>query len=323
MAKKSGKRLGRGLSSLVTSTITRPPPTEMVTPPPKEAPAPPTQPTHTSQPAASAAGGPQVQMVALDSIRTNPNQPRREFDRARLEALAESLRRDGALQPIVLRHHHGGYELVAGERRYRASRLAGLREIPAMIRTVSDDKLLELALVENIQREDLNPVEKARAYQQLAQKYGMSHDEIAAAMGEDRSSVTNSIRLLGLAAPCLDLLSQQKLTAGHAKALLSVTDSATQIRLAECVIAEGWSVRKLEAEAAQAKLVTNKVVEEESAPKRAAVVDLQDRLTETLGSKVTIREGRKKHSGKIVIHYYNLEEFEHIAEHLGLQKEGI
>jgi len=320
MAKKSGKRLGRGLSSLVSSTITQAhePPL-----PQAELSAPADTPEKPAQSVADVADGPRVQMVALDAIRTNPNQPRRTFDRERLEALASSLRREGALQPIVLRHHHAGYELVAGERRFRASQIAGLNEIPALIRPVSDEKLLELALVENVQREDLNPVEKARAYQQLAQKHGMSHDEIAEAMGEDRSTVANTIRLLGLCDHCLTLLSEQKLSSGHARALLSVVDTKKQASLADQAVADGWSVRKLESETAALRDGASKPDSAGRPSPRPAVIDIQEQLTATLGSKVIIKEGRKRNSGKIVIHYYNLEEFEAIAERLGIQREEI
>jgi len=320
MAKKSGKRLGRGLSSLVSSTITQnnEPPKPQIQPAAATVVNEEPESTHREIP-----DGPRVQMVALDAIRTNPNQPRRTFDRERLEALASSLRREGALQPIVLRHHHGGYELVAGERRFRASQIAGLTEIPALIRPVSDEKLLELALVENVQREDLNPVEKARAYQQLAQKHGMSHDQIAEAMGEDRSTVANTIRLLGLCDHCLTLLSDQKLSGGHARALLSVSDPKKQASLADRAVAEGWSVRKLESETAAVRDGTAQSGAPDKPTARPAVIDLQDQLTAALGSKVVIKEGRKRHSGKIVIHYYNLEEFEAIAERLGIQREEL
>ncbi len=320
MAKKSGKRLGRGLSSLVSSTITQTADAPPRVDEPQNAPLASDNPAAVPVPGSE---GPRVQMVALDAIRTNPNQPRRTFDRERLEALASSLRREGALQPVVLRHHHGGYELVAGERRFRASQIAGLHEIPALIRSVSDEKLLELALVENVQREDLNPVEKARAYQQLAQKHGMSHDAIAEAMGEDRSTVANTIRLLGLGEHCLTLLGEQKLSSGHARALLSVSDPAKQASLADRVVAEGWSVRKLESEAAAIREGATRPEPAAKPQTRPAVADLQDQLTAAVGSKVVIKEGRKRNSGKIVINYYNLEEFEAIAERLGVQREEV
>ncbi len=320
MAKKSGKRLGRGLSSLVSSTITQTAEAPLPAEEPQEAPVVAEKPATTP---VENPDGPRVQMVSLDAIRTNPNQPRRTFDRDRLEALASSLRREGALQPIVLRHHHGGYELVAGERRFRASQIAGLSEIPALIRPVSDEKLLELALVENVQREALNPVEKARAYQQLAQKHGMSNDAIAEAMGEDRSTVANTIRLLGLSDHCLTLLAEQKLSSGHARALLSVADPVRQAALADRAVEEGWSVRKLESEAAAIRDGATKPEPASKPQTRPAVADLQEQLTSAVGSKVVIKEGRKRNSGKIVIHYYNLESFESIAERLGVQREEL
>lgn len=320
MSKMSNKRLGRGLSSLIRTDLN--PPAEK----PRAAEKPPAVETKAAPPKPSS---PQeskdspITELRLEQIRTNPSQPRRTFDPERLAALAESLRERGALQPIVVRPIEGGYELVAGERRLRASKLAKLEKVPVIIRNVRDDDMLELALIENVQRENLNPVEKARAYRTLIQKYGLSQEDVATRMGEDRSSVANIIRLLGLSERPLEMLSKGELSVGHGKALLGLPDAAKQAALAEKVIAEGWSVRRTEQ--AVAEMTAEKEVPP-SAPKsrdqRPAVREMQERLTSILGTRVALKEGRKRHSGKIVIEYYNLDDFERITTRLGVEREA-
>jgi ParB family chromosome partitioning protein len=260
-----------------------------------------------------------VLAVSLDRIRANPSQPRRHFDEAQLSALAASLRERGALQPIVVRPAEGGYELVAGERRLRAARLAGLAEIPAIVRVVRDDEMLELALIENVQREDLNPIERARAYRTLQERHGLSDEAIGAKMGEDRSTVSNYIRLLNLAPDVVDLIAGNQLSTGHGKALLGCPDPKRQSGLAGQAIREGWPVRRLEA---AVRLGAARNTGRGQREVRPAVRDMEQRLTAAVGTRASIREGRRKGAGTITIEYYSLNDFERITGLLGVDPEG-
>jgi ParB family chromosome partitioning protein len=255
--------------------------------------------------------------IKLTEIRVNPQQPRKLFDDGALQGLAQSLRERGALQPIIVRRAEVGYELVAGERRYRAAKMAELAEIPAVIRQVSDEDMLELALIENIQRADLNPLERARGYALLHDRYKFTHEQIAQKMGEDRATVTNFMRLLQLPEPILDLVENGLLGAGHARVLLGIKDAGQQIKLAETICREGWSVRNAEAEVSRLQKGRAKPAESATQPK-ANVADLEQRLSASLGTKVSIREGRRRHSGKLVIEYFSLDDFERITQRLGL-----
>lgn len=258
--------------------------------------------------------------IHVDRIRHNPMQPRRAFEEASLQALAASIRDRGTLQPIVVRPSAGGFELIAGERRLRAVKIAGLSEVPAIVRDVRDEEMLELALIENIHRADLNPIERARAYRSLQQQYDLSHEEIATRMGEDRATVTNYIRLLGLAEPVIELVASGELTSGHAKALMGIEDHQAQISFAERAHHEAWSVRQLEAAVAKAKQGAAPLAPVRQA--RAAVADMEQRLSAALGLRVTIKEGRRRHTGRIVIEYYSLDDFERIAGRLGITGEA-
>lgn len=331
-ASKAPRRLGRGLASLISTELTQPPAPAQPTAPPdsglRSAPPPaPRQITPVIPDASSALSAPATQptgvrlaQIAVASIRTNPLQPRKTFDETRLAELAESLKKRGALQPIVVRPSEGGYELVAGERRLRASKLAGLKEIPAVIRVVADDQLLELALIENVQRADLNAVERARAYKLLADKYGLTHEQVAERMGEDRATVSNYIRLLGLGDDLLEYLADGRLSNGHAKALLSIQDVQNRKLLAIKAAEEGWSVRRLEFEATKARQPDAFKPQE---TKRPVVADLEERLKASLGARVSIKEGRKKHTGRLVLEYYSLDDFERIMNRLGVDVEGV
>jgi len=290
---KPARRLGRGLSSVIGPAAT-----------PAEA-----------TPAAGLRdqpAGPAIRVLAIpvERIRANPMQPRRNFDVDSLQALARSLRERGTLQPIVVRPAENGYELIAGERRLRAARIAGLDEIPAIIRPARDEDLLELALIENILRADLNAIERARAYRSLQEQQGLTADEIADRMGEDRSTAQNYLRLLQLPPDVQTLVAEDKLGVGQAKALLAAKDPHLQSMLAQSAAAEGWSARKTE------QTVTRH--REGSAPMprsevRPAVRDMEQRLKAALGLRVQIREGRKQHSGRVVVHYGDLAEFERLV----------
>lgn len=257
--------------------------------------------------------------IPVDAIRQNPLQPRRLFDESALASLAESIRERGTLQPVVVRPADGGYELIAGERRLRAAKMASLREIPAVIRASSEEELLELALIENVQRSDLNPVDRARAYRVLHETYGLSHEEIGRRMGEDRATVTNYIRMLGLSDEVLDMVAAGSLSLGHAKVILGIPESVYQHGLAEKVVREHWSVRRLERVVAGQR--GGGTAAAQVREPRPEIGDMENRLSTLLGSKVRIQEGRRRHTGRIVIEYYGLDDFQRVTKLMGLPDE--
>lgn len=185
-------------------------------------------------------------MVSLSEIHPNPNQPRTHFNETELEELSESILAHGVLQPLLVRKDDNGYEIIAGERRYQASKIAGLEEVPVVIKDVDDREMLQLALIENLQRSDLNPIEEAKGYRQLIKASGMTQEALSKAVSKSRSTITNSLRLLDLPQRVQDLLFEGKLTAGHARAILAVPFEEQRIKLAEKVVAEGLSVRATE-----------------------------------------------------------------------------
>ena len=184
--------------------------------------------------------------LPLNQIHPNKDQPRRAFDEAELDELADSIRQNGILQPLLVRKREKGYEIVAGERRYQAARRAGLSEVPVIIREISDEDVFKLALIENLQRSDLTPLEEARGYQQLIKDKGLTQEELAQALSKSRSTITNTLRLLDLPAEVQEMVESGKLTAGHARAILSVTSEEGRIALAEKVVSEQLSVRQTE-----------------------------------------------------------------------------
>lgn len=188
----------------------------------------------------------QETMVSIEDIHPNPHQPRTHFNETELEELSESIRSHGVLQPLLVRKDDKGYEIIAGERRYQASKIAGVTEVPVVVREVDDNEMLELALIENLQRSDLNPIEEAKGYRKLIQATGMTQEALSKAVSKSRSAITNSLRLLDLPQRVQDLLFEGKLTAGHARAILAVPYEEARIKLAEKVVAEGLSVRATE-----------------------------------------------------------------------------
>lgn len=323
---KNMRRLGRGLSSLMSEDLTPPPTTTGadgggLT----GAKGPADDGTGVGKVigqggASPAQGGHRLLMVSVDRVRENPKQPRRHFEPEALASLAESLKARGVLQPVIVRPATEGYELVAGERRLRAARLAGLTELPAIVRQVPDNELLELALIENVQRADLNPVERARGYQSLHRELGLSHAQIAERMAEDRATVANYIRLLGLCEEVLEMVAQSKLSMGHARAILGITDPNIQYSIARSILQQGWSVRRTEAEVAKHR--DGKPTAREQTPKRPAVADMEERLSAAVGTRVQVRESKRPHAGELVISYYNLDDFERITRLLGVTTEA-
>jgi len=254
-----------------------------------------------------------AQMVPVDSIRPNPYQPRVELDEAALEELTESIRTHGVLEPIVVRPAASGYELVAGERRWRAAQRAGLAAVPAVVRDLDDRQAAVLALVENLQREDLNPIEEARAYQRLTE-LGLTQEEVAAQVGRSRPAVANSLRLLTLAPEIQQAVARGQVSVGHAKVLLGVEDAAARRRLAEAIIGRGLTVRETE-ELAKAQRKTPARRKRPGRPERrreAVWADLEMRLSEALGTKVRVEA--QGEGGRIVIEFYSQEDADRLLE---------
>ncbi len=259
-----------------------------------------------------------IREVAVDSVRPNPHQPRRSFDAGRLAELAESLKANGLIQPIVLRGAPGGvgYQLIAGERRLRAAKLAGLKTIPAVVRDVDSLTQAQLALVENIQREDLNPLDRAEGYQALIEQLGLTQAELAGRLGEDRGTIANHLRLLKLAEPVRQLIRDGKLSLGHAKVIAGVEQPEDQVRLAQLVIGQSLSVRNLERKLAEG---TPAFARREPSPENH-LRDLEGRLTRQLGMKVKLAGG-KGGRGRLTIAYANLDQFDALCERLGVLPE--
>lgn len=255
--------------------------------------------------------------LPLERIFAAPNQPRLEFDDERLAELAESIQESGLIQPLVVRERLGRYELIAGERRLRASRIAGLKEVPVVIKDVSDLEAYTLALIENIQREDLNPVEEAMAYQKLLEEGQMSQSDLANRVGKSRSALTNSLRLLDLPDEILQMLASAQLSAGHARALVTLpADQA--LELAQKIIAQGWSVRRTEEEVRLLK--SESAQDEPEKPRRtpyrddALVRDMTDRLQRSLGTRVKLKDRDGK--GKIEIYYDHIDVLQSVLDQI-------
>lgn len=315
---KSRSRLGRGLSSLLSlsdtvveaelnkknialpeskQTVADPNMDEVATP---EAPNPPIS---------------SVLDLPTHRVSANPHQPRREFDD--LAELAASLKSTGVIQPIIVKKIGDDYQLIAGERRLRAARMAGLATIPAIVRDADSFAQAQMALVENIQRRDLNPLDRAIAYRALLEQLGLTQAELAARLGEERSSIANFLRLLELAEPVRQLLGSEKISLGHAKLLAGISDPAEQIRLAELVVAQELSVRNLER-----LLATPTETPQTRSPRSASahVQDLERSLSRQLGLRVQLHSG-KGGKGRITIHYGSLDQFDGLAERLGVALE--
>jgi ParB family transcriptional regulator, chromosome partitioning protein len=268
-----------------------------------------------------------ISMIPIGRIVPNDFQPRRVFDQVALERLADSIRRSGVMQPVIVRPHQpsgDSFQLVAGERRWRAAALAELETIPSIVREIGDEEAAEWALVENVQREDLNPMERAWAFQSLVERFGLNHSQIAERVGLDRSSVANTIRLIELESPIRDMISAGRLTAGHGKALLMAPAGPERMKLAEQASDEGWSVRRLERAAAGLTAPAPAAAPGvgRSGPDLARVAaraELERQLGEHLGSKVTITTDRSGARGRLSIEFYGLDHFDGLLAKLGFQ----
>ncbi len=348
-------RLGRGLSSLMAQPVQIAPPHPQATVPVpaplppaaahEPAPALPPSPSRVppeSSPRQNPLDGHGLMFLPIHSIHPNPFQPRQQFDQAALDRLAQSIQADGVMQPILVRPHprnmaqegpvteapsghtHDGhtYELIAGERRWRAAKLAGLTQIPAIVRTLDTRQVAEFALIENLQREDLNPMERAQAFKQLIGRFQLTHDQVAQRVGVDRSSISNSLRLLDLHNDVQEMLRQNLLSAGQAKALAGLSDLEQQRLLATKAVRGDWSVRQLEAAVRSLATVTDPAAPARPAKARAAhFADLEEQIGQQLGTKVHLHPGRKKGSGSINIEFFSLEQFDDLMSRLGVKTE--
>lgn len=283
--------LGRGLSALIPTAAPAPPPAAQ--PPQAREPARPSE-------------------LDIDLLAPNPRQPRDHIEETHLEELAQSIRSHGVIQPIVVRRAGARYEIVAGERRWRAAQRAGLLKVPVVVREIPDDKILEVALIENIQREDLNPIEEAQAYRRLTEELLLSQEQVAAAVGKDRATVANYIRLLRLPVEIRNDLAAGSLAMGHARALLALADEAAQRRIARDVVARQLSVRETEG------LVKRESTPRVAPPPRRADPNTraaEEQLKLALGTRVNIiRKGR---GGRIEVHFANEDELQRLYEQLG------
>lgn len=257
----------------------------------------------------------EIMNIDLNKVYPNEEQPRRAFDEEKIQILSESIKNYGVLQPIVVKpDEKGSYMIIAGERRYRASKLANKEDIPAVVRDIPMKEIMEIALIENLQREELNPIEEAIAYKSLIQNYHVTQEEISEAVGKSRPHITNTLRLLNLEDKIVEMIDKGELTAGHGKAILRVTNPELQLQLAMKAIEEELSVREVER-------IAKKICEEkiEEVPKKEKskdifIVDVEERLRNVFGTKVNISKGKKK--GKIEIEYYSEEDLNNIVSML-------
>jgi ParB family chromosome partitioning protein len=264
-----------------------------------------------------AADRPEMVSLPLDRIIASPDQPRRTFDDEGIRELAESMKRQGVLQPVIVTPAEGDrYTLVAGERRWRAAQLAGLSSVPAVVRRVGERERLEIALIENLQRSDLDPIEEAQAYRRLMDLAGAGQEEVARLIGKDRSTVANSLRLLRLSPEIQEALSSGRMSAGHARAILSVGKSADQKVLQERILSQGLSVRQAEELASRlnqgGRAVAGSTEEHERKRRDPTLHAVEKTLFDRLGTKVEIRGDRK--SGRIEIRYYTADDLDRIVE---------
>ena len=253
--------------------------------------------------------------LPVDEIIANPHQPRTHFDDEAIRELAASIRATGVLQPVLVRRNPeaGGYQLVVGERRLRATIIAGIKKIPAIVKDVADREMMELSLVENIQRENLNPIEEATAYQTLVKELGLTHDQVSERVGKQRVSITNSMRLLSLPVEVQEMVSRETLSAGHARALLAIDKAGDQLAAARYVQIKGFSVRRTEA------FVRRKLRRLHSRPRAAKLDGLREwevRLQQKFATHVAITPGRK--GGKVEFEYHGQEDLERLFEVWGV-----
>lgn len=253
-------------------------------------------------------------MVKLSKVEPNREQPRKNFDEDSLQELAESLKQFGMLQPILVQNRGDYYEIIAGERRWRAAKIAGLKEVPVIVRELTDQEIVEISLIENIQREDLNPIEEAQAYKRLLTEFHLKQDEVAERVSKSRTAVTNSMRLLKLCDEVQKMVVDDMISTGHARALISIEDSEEQYLIAQKIFDEKLSVREVE------KLVKDlhkppKPPKEENKTLQAIYQEISERLKQSLSTKVSV-SAKQNGAGKIEIEFYNHEDLERLLERI-------
>lgn len=255
------------------------------------------------------------EVVEIEIARVKPGkyQPRLEFDKEHLQELVESIREKGVVQPVIVRPVGGEFELIAGERRLRAARVLGMDMVPAIVKNVGDEQALELAIVENVQRENLNPIEEARAYRTLNEKFGLTQEEIAKKVGKSRAAVTNAVRLLKLPEDIQNDITAGRITAGHAKVLLALEEERQQRNLRDLIVSRGMSVREVERWIEKMKTVPARR-KKAALQKSADLMKIEERLRGAIGTQVRIIPGRRK--GRVEIEYYSPEDLERIVEML-------
>lgn len=258
--------------------------------------------------------------IDINEIEPNRNQPRKNFDEQALEELAESLKNYGVIQPVILKKVKDYYEIIAGERRWRAAKIAGLKKLPAVIKDCDSEQAFEMALIENLQREDLNPMEEAESYRRLHQEFSLNQEQIAQKVGKSRSAITNAMRLLNLDARVQNFVVENKITSGHARALLAIEDIELQFELAEKIIEDGLSVRAIEHLVKEEQERKKKTEEDKKETKEDTEVNqarelayknIENELKSIFATKVKIQ--RKKNKGKIEIEYYSDDEFDRLV----------
>lgn len=319
------RKLGRGLSALLqTPVAVEVAPVSVAAPVIAAAPS-------GAPVAQNLGGGGGVELVALELIRPSPFQARKTFDEAPLRGLAESIRSAGVMQPVIVRARTGAdvgtYELVAGERRWRAAKIAGLARIPVIVRELGDEDAAEWGLIENVQREDLNAMDRAHALRMMSERFGLSHAKVAEKVGLERATVANLVRLTELEADIAELIRAGALDAAHGKALLSMRSGADRVRIAQDAARNNWPVRRIEAEVKRVSGEESGAAcdEKMDSPldvsgdaKRAVVLDLERRLSQQLGTKVHIQT-KGKDKGTITIEYYGLDHFDGLLVKMGVK----
>ena len=327
---ESKKRLGRGLDSLMGMARPAPlaqaavEPNSKTTAQAKHVGGGPPAGSKYSPPAAPHGDVSDLQMVEINRLKPNSKQPRTRFEPKALQSLGASLKRSGMMQPIVAVPNGEGFEIVAGERRWRAAQEVGIHEVPVLVRTLGAQEIAELALIENIQREELNPMERAQGFATLAESFGMTHEQIAEVVGLNRSTISNHLRLMDLDGPIQMLLRHGQLDMGHGRALLGETNTIRRRQLAEKCAREGWSVRRLESmvHIGGAPDQTPQGAREPSSGSRAtlAAQDLASKLTEHLGTRATIRMRKSGESGTLSLDFSSLDRLDDLCQKLGYSK---
>ena len=265
----------------------------------------------------------ELREIEIDLITPGEQQPRTSFDEAKLQELAQSIRVSGIIQPLLVRRRGGRFELVAGERRWRAAQLAGLSRVPAIIRDIADENLLELALIENIQRQELNAIEEANAYKRLIESLGLTQEEVASRVGRDRTFITNYLRILKLPTEIQTLLEQEKLTFGHARALLGVSDPHLQRRLAQRICKNNWSVRETES---RIRNLSRKEQPSSAPPQQLSdpnVRAAEAKLRRRFGTQVRIVSAKAGSAGRIEIEFYSAEDLNRLYDLLVTSEQSL